>query len=443
MIEIGVQALLGVIRGVTGFGVLCLAVGGGKADHSINSKNSKNSKSIFSALVGALGIAGCLARAAGSEELMLRAIEVLFIVICGMRFWKADRRKALFIGLVYEIAAAFGSFLVGAGLGILLHEPLYLEPGSLQGQISNWVLQIPVSAVVLACVIFFRNKGISEHIFLRVASAAALVGFFAIVSLSDQTLIEIPQDTVTMWLILSMVLFCCILVSHMNRQYEVEKELANLKSDQAELLEKDYKALNQMYAVNARLFHDLHNHIGILRQYLASGKYEEAEAYLDELQAPVREMTNDKWTGESAVDYLINSKSAQAAENGIKMQVQVEFPNHTNIKSADLCAIVGNLLDNAMEAAKQVPGQENRFIRLTIRRINQMLVIKVENGFAAEPVRENGELRTTKTDGGLHGWGLRSARAAAEKYEGTLQTGTEGQTFRAVVTISFQGIGQD
>lgn len=112
----------------------------------------------------------------------------------------------------------------------------------------------------------------------------------------------------------------------------------------------------------------------------------------------------------------------------------------TNIRSVDLCAILGNLLDNAIEAARQVPDRSRRTVTLTIRRIHQMLVIKVENAFAAAPIQENGGLKTTKTGGGLHGWGLKSARTAAEKYDGTVQTSVSGEVFRAVATLSCQGM---
>lgn len=84
-------------------------------------------------------------------------------------------------------------------------------------------------------------------------------------------------------------------------------------------------------------------------------------------------------------------------------QLQVEFPSHTNIRSADLCAILGNLLDNALEASRQVPAAEQREIRLTIRCIHQMLVIKVENPFVALPNEKDGVLQTAKAQNGLHG----------------------------------------
>ena len=99
-----------------------------------------------------------------------------------------------------------------------------------------------------------------------------------------------------------------VLVFNINRHYEAEKELARLKSQQAELLEHDYTALNNAYAANAKLFHDFHNHIGVLRQLLSHKKTEEAVQYLDELQSPVQEMADAVWTGDETADYLINSK---------------------------------------------------------------------------------------------------------------------------------------
>ena len=93
-----------------------------------------------------------------------------------------------------------------------------------------------------------------------------------------------------------------------------------------------------------------------------------------------------------------------------------------------------------MEATGKVVSPKQRAIFLTIRRINQMLVIKVENSYAEIAKRENGQLQTTKTEAGLHGWGLKSAQTAAEKYDGTIRTTYEGDRFRAVATLSYHGV---
>lgn len=365
------------------------------------------------------------------------ALEAVWIAVCAARLQRADSRMSLFVGIFCEIAVSFWTFLFMAGMGVLFRSPAFLDDAAWNGQAAVWLLHILM--MVMAAYLSLRQEIVAKDIF-RYVSAIAVAGFIAVITLSEQTALVIPDDTLTMWTIMSVVLMMAVLVFNMNRQYEVEKELARLKSEQAELLERDYTALNNAYAVNAKLFHDFHNHIGALRQLLSRERYTEAVQYLDELQTPVREMNDTLWTGDETVDYLINSKAAAAHADGIQLQAQVEFPRHTNIRSADLCAILGNLLDNALEAARQVPVPEQRFISLTIRRINQILVIKVENSFTASPIQDKGQLKTSKTDSGLHGWGLKSAGTAAEKYDGMIQTTYTHDTFRAVATLSYHGV---
>lgn len=112
---------------------------------------------------------------------------------------------------------------------------------------------------------------------------------------------------------------------------------------------------------------------------------------------------------------------ALAEQEQIKTKVNIEYPHNTNIRSVDLTTILGNLLDNALEAADSAPD-ELRFLNLTIRRINAMLIIKVENGYGNAPAVNGGELETTKEDKAAHGWGLKSVQAAANRYDGTITT---------------------
>ncbi|WP_300446526.1 ATP-binding protein [uncultured Oscillibacter sp.] len=404
--------------------------------HRLLSVKRPDRKSIAAGLAGALALTVLLSLL-HAPDFYRMALEAVLIAACAPRLQGAGLRMGLFVGIFYEIGVSFWSFLLSAGLGVLLRSQDFLNTGTLAGQSALWLLHglLTVLAVWLS-----RGREINRKSAFRAVSALTLAGFLGVITLSEQTVLAIPDDTLYMWTILAVVLMMSVLVFNINRQYEVEKELARLKSEQAELLERDYTAVNRAYQVNARLFHDFHNHIGVLRQFLTHEKYGEAVRYLDELQAPVRNLTAAVWTGDETADYLINSKAAAAEADGIRFQVQVEFPRRTNIRSVDLCAILGNLLDNAIEAARQVENPERRTVALTIRRIHQMLVIKVENSFAGAPVQEKGELKTTKTEGGLHGWGLKSAQTAAEKYDGMVRAGVSGEVFRAVATLSFQGM---
>ncbi len=398
-----------------------------------------NHKKAAAALAGAV-LLEVLISVMGFPESYRVGLEVLWLACCASRFVFLEIRMGFFVSIFYAAAVSLWQFLFAAWLGVLFHSAAWLEAKTERGQIALWIFHALLSAVVLY---FFMYRERAAKNAFRFASVVGVAGFMAVITLSEQTVLKIADDTLGMWTILAVILMMSLLVFRLRRQYETERELAKLKSEQAELLERDYTALNNAYALNAKLFHDFHNHIGVLQQLLSHRKVDEAVQYLNALQAPMQEMTDTVWTGDETIDYLINSKAAAAKEGGIQMLVQVEFPHHTNIRSTDLCAILGNLLDNALEASRQVPVTKQREIRLTIRRIHQMLVIKVENPLAALPNEKEGVLQTAKAQNGLHGWGLKSAQTAAEKYDGMVQTSYADEVFRAVATLSYKGVKVD
>ncbi|MCI9680715.1 MAG: GHKL domain-containing protein [Lachnospiraceae bacterium] len=364
-------------------------------------------------------------------------LEALLLGGCGAYLLGTEVRMSLFFGAFYEIAFSLWQLLLSAALAIWRGSEMFLDGRSPEGQAGSW---LAFGLLGLVALYGAKRQEMTEQEHFRLLSLPVLGGFLGIITLSEQKAPFISEDVLDIWTMLSLVLLMGVLIFHMNRQYRMEQELARLKTEQAELLERDYQALNQSYGANARLFHDMHRHLEALYRLLSQKRYEEAKGYVEDLRTPVREMTETVYTGDEAADYLLNSRMSAAAREGISLEIKAEFPRHTNIRSADLCAILGNLLDNALEAAGKVKEPEERQAALTIRRIHRMLVIKVENTFAEDVEEHGGELKTTKTDGGLHGWGLKSVRSAAEKYEGTLRTSWEGKRFRAVVTLVYQGV---
>ena len=127
------------------------------------------------------------------------------------------------------------------------------------------------------------------------------------------------------------------------------------------------------------------------------------------------------------------------------MELNIEYPYNTNIKSNDLCTILSNLLDNALEAAAAVSREatpEACQINLTIRRIQNILVIKLENSSPEPKYTTDGNLATAKKDRDLllHGWGMKNIEAAVQKYDGVIQTAYEDHIFRTTITMYFEGV---
>lgn len=344
--------------------------------------------------------------------------------------WKRKQEKwniCFFLVFMYEMAVGMWEFLIHSWMGVILHSSKFINQDTPQYLFCIWLVRLGTAAVFS-----FMGRKKQE----RILSVFVLLGFLGTVSLSQQTVLSLNEECIDVWLFLSIVLICSVLFYRINLQREMEEEIVRLKQQQVEILQRDYETLKHTYSDHAQLYHDLHHHIEAIYQCLVQGNIEAAEKYCEKLRTPVRRIAQTVWTGDTAVDYLISSKIEQARQCQIRTEVQIEYPHNTDISSVDLVTILGNLLDNALEGAQTASG-DLRYLSLTVRRIHFMLVIKTENGYGKNPIKNADGLITAKEDKMLHGWGLKSIQTAAECYDGVVHTSYENGIFQAVVTLSF------
>lgn len=180
----------------------------------------------------------------------------------------------------------------------------------------------------------------------------------------------------------------------------------------------------------------MNNHLNVLYQLLDKGNEDEAKKYIKEISKPILKLSQTIWTGVDVVDVIINSKIEKMKEKGIAFEINVEFPQNTNIMPHDICTILANLLDNAIEATSKL--QKCRSISLTIRKINHFLMIKVSNSCIDNIDEFTQYPETTKENKELHGWGLPSVMETVEKYEGTLKCINQGNQFIVKIMMFFE-----
>lgn len=132
---------------------------------------------------------------------------------------------------------------------------------------------------------------------------------------------------------------------------------------------------------------------------------------------------------------IINQKAWEAGKAGVTFQADGVFHEDLLVNMLDLCSLLGNLLDNAIEAAGQAETEDLRRVMLSIRRKGNLLILIVENGYKLEPVIENGSFLTRKEDKDRHAIGMLSIRYAAEKYAGIVSNSYENNWFKATVML--------
>ena len=186
-------------------------------------------------------------------------------------------------------------------------------------------------------------------------------------------------------------------------------------------MQKNYEMARNAYQANAELYHDMRNHFLLLQNYLSDGKIEEAQRYLEKLSGSKAIQNADRWTGIEAIDYILAQKAGEAGRRQIDVTINAEYLGDCTIEPVDLCTIITNLLDNAMEGAEKCPARTDKKIDITIRRIHQFILINIKNSAAVPPVQRSGRIITTKKNKMRHGWGMRSILSAVEKYNGTVE----------------------
>ena len=230
-----------------------------------------------------------------------------------------------------------------------------------------------------------------------------------------------------------MGLFALLLYIRDRRQKKAQGE-ADEEEDSP--LQDDYmQNVEQQYQRTRELWHDLKNHIHVLEILASEERLTELNDYLGSFKRDVEIRMLPMKTGCTAVDALLSDKLYHARRKNMEILLQVCDLSKILIRPSDLCAVLGNLLDNAMEACDKLP--EGRRIRLCIKRQENFYYITVINT-SGEPDAEGKTFVSEKKgkDNGVgHGLGLRSVERIAHQYGGSLVTDYEDGEFRAIVRI--------
>ncbi len=190
----------------------------------------------------------------------------------------------------------------------------------------------------------------------------------------------------------------------------VDKRISEFQSD---LISKQTEEIRNMYRQMQAWRHDYRNHIQNMKNRL-EGDQGELEKYLDELADDLTQADTSIQTGNVMADAVLNSKLSVAEQKGIRLNFKAHIPQGAAMTDVELCSVLGNLIDNAMEACEKLPC-EQRFMRVYIDKFKGQLYLSVQN--SSPPVKaDKGSFRTTKE--GSHGFGLFRIDRIAKKYGG-------------------------
>ncbi|MBD5152760.1 MAG: sensor histidine kinase [Oscillibacter sp.] len=206
-----------------------------------------------------------------------------------------------------------------------------------------------------------------------------------------------------------------------------------LAAYQRELIEIHYAEVENMYRQMRGWRHDYRSHIQTMKAHAAEGDWQSVSAYLDTLETDLATVDTVVKTGNPMADAILNSKISLARSKGIPVQADASIPVALKISELDLCVILGNLFDNAIEASLTLPEQ-NRLIRVYIDMKGPQLYISFTNFTAAKKQRKVGGIfHTTKGEG--HGFGLVRMDTIVSRLGGYLTRNSEDGAFTTEILL--------
>ena len=209
-----------------------------------------------------------------------------------------------------------------------------------------------------------------------------------------------------------------------------------LSDFQDSVLKKQRDEVQNIYQTMRAWRHDYHNHMQSIKALIEMDKMKELSEYLDNLEKDLDSIDIAIRTGNVGLDAILSSKVSIARKNNIEVNCTAKVPQDLTVSDVHLCAIVGNLMDNAIEACekmkKDTPDAE-RFIRVYIGLFKSQLYISVTNSTKEKKRRRLSELVTSKL--GEHGFGLRRIDKIAEKYDGYVNRKNEPGVFATEVML--------
>ncbi|QEH68992.1 GHKL domain-containing protein [Cellulosilyticum sp. ST5] len=203
---------------------------------------------------------------------------------------------------------------------------------------------------------------------------------------------------------------------------------------QNEVLIKATLEKDEMNKEVRKIWHDFNNHMSCIDMLLQMGNIEKARAYIKNMNASCQTTYMGIKTGNEMADVVINQKFMLAKAQNIDLIVSGGLDEELNINQMDLCALLCNSLDNAIEACRQIEDKEKRKASLSLKMHKEYLLIDVSNSVKKEAM-DNKQLITTKKDKSRHGIGMLSMRTIVEKYGGNLEWKYENNQFLLSIMI--------
>lgn len=228
-------------------------------------------------------------------------------------------------------------------------------------------------------------------------------------------------------LILFFIAVSMLLLSISARERQSLQQRLLEKSNQ--MMEQNYKLMHEDILENAKRLHDFHHHLRVISTLAEQTGSDAVVQYVESLlEASYREsaMCHSK---NDIIDAVINCSIVEAQKSKIQFDYELFLSSKISVAPMDLCAVLGNQIENAIEACQKITEEHSRYVKVTLSQRGGFFVSRVVNSAAENPFSAEGKLVTRKKDETLHGLGIKSIQSTVEKYNGYVKNSYSNHAF--------------
>lgn len=308
---------------------------------------------------------------------------------------------------------------------------------------------VSVTSILLQVILVLLSANIRQQgdYYLSPLHLAILIGLsgLSIVAVNAQMKIvqaltyildttSMQQNAVFVCLCFLLILIASTILVHDLGKEAQQREEKSLEAKQAHL-ENEYYRNNEISVRALReLRHDITTHLHVMSRLMEEGKTTELREYFSHIESEYQKDSTLFLTENTMLNAMLTSKQMRAKSDNIDMRLTYTTRRTIPLSAVDFCSLVGNMIDNAIEACRKVHEEDSRYIEISVGDKGDMTFIKVKNSTNGEYKMLDGELQTTKT-GARHGIGLKRVRRIAEAAGGFFDYNPRPKEFIAIVMV--------
>lgn len=376
-----------------------------------------------------------------SYEGILGGLRIIINFLIALFLLKGSLFEKIFVPLSLDICALLISFMTLKSLGWILNETV-VEMIQNRGLIRIIILFIAKALLFVVTRAMLKLKGVNRYSF-SVTECTAISIIFVITMLIGLGIfhmdinVGISSETpLTIWIGIGLVVINILTYILMKRISEKNIEKTELIIDkmQNELYRTQFEESEKKYDEMNKIRHDMKNHLQCISSLLDDKEYEKAESYVadiikNKLDFEFKQIN----TGNRVVDAISNAKLTQCKNENILTTVNAGSIE-TSIDDVDMCSLLGNIFDNAIEACRKV--EKNKEIHFEINQKKGYINIIMKNSIQNSVIENNPKLQTTKKHKDIHGYGIKSVKGIVEKYNGMMELFEQDGFFIADIWVS-------